>query len=65
MAHINNQRSKDEDYANSHFIVMGTKKGIIKTSLEQYQGRELMELTFIIKEGDQLLEFETQLEISN
>ena len=37
MAYINTKDLKDEDYVNSHFIVMCTKKGIIKkTSLEQY-----------------------------
>ena len=30
MAYINTKDLKDQDYINSHFIVMCTKKGIIK-----------------------------------
>ena len=58
MAYINTKDLKDEDYVNSHFIVMCTKKGIIKkTSLEQYSRPRTNGINAItIKEGDQLLE---------
>ena len=58
MAYINTKDLKDEDYVNSHFIVMCTKKGVIKkTSLEQYSRPRTNGINAItIKEGDQLLE---------
>ncbi len=58
MAYINTKDLKDEDYVNSHFIVMCTKKGVIKkTSLEQYSRPRTNGINAItIKDGDQLLE---------
>ncbi len=58
MAYINTKDLKDEDYINSHYIVMCTKKGVIKkTSLEQYSRPRTNGINAItIREGDQLLE---------
>ena len=58
MAYINTKDLKDEDYINSHYIVMCTKKGVIKkTSLEQYSRPRNNGINAItIREGDQLLE---------
>ena len=58
MAYINTKDLKDEDYVNSHFIVMCTKQGVIKkTSLEQYSRPRTNGINAItIREGDQLLE---------
>ncbi len=58
MAYINTKDLKDQDYINSHFIVMCTKKGIIKkTSLEAYSRPRTNGINAItIKEGDELLE---------
>ena len=58
MAYINTKDLKDEDHVNSHFIVMCTKKGVIKkTSLEQYSRPRTNGINAItIKDGDQLLE---------
>ena len=58
MAYINTKDLKDEDYINSHYIVMCTKKGVIKkTSLEQYSRPRSNGINAItIREGDQLLE---------
>ena len=49
---------KDEEYINSHYIIMATKKGQVKkTSLEQYSRPRLNGINAItIKEGDELLE---------
>ena len=49
---------KDEDYINSHYIIMATKKGQVKkTSLEQYSRPRTNGINAItIKEGDELLE---------
>ena len=57
MAYINTKDLKDEEYINSHFIVMCTKKGVIKkTSLEQYSRPRTNGINAItIREGDQLL----------
>ena len=58
MAYINTKDLKDEVYINSHYIVMCTKKGVIKkTSLEQYSRPRTNGINAItIREGDQLLE---------
>ena len=58
MAYINTKDLKDENYINSHYIVMCTKKGVIKkTSLEQYSRPRTNGINAItIREGDQLLE---------
>ncbi len=49
---------KDEDYINSHYIIMATKKGKVKkTPLEQYSRPRANGINAItIKEGDELLE---------
>ncbi len=49
---------KDEAYINSHFVIMATKKGVVKkTSLEQYSRPRTNGINAItIKEGDELLE---------
>ncbi len=58
MAYINTKDLKDEEYVNSHYIVMCTKKGVIKkTSLEQYSRPRTNGINAItVREGDQLLE---------
>ena len=58
MAYISTKDLKDEEYINSHFIVMCTKKGVIKkTSLEAYSRPRTNGINAItIREGDQLLE---------
>ena len=58
MAYINTKDLKDEDYINSHFIMMCTKKGVVKkTSLEAYSRPRTNGINAItIREGDQLLE---------
>ena len=58
MAYVNTKDLKDEEYINSHYIVMCTKKGVIKkTSLEQYSRPRTNGINAItIREGDQLLE---------
>ena len=58
MAYINTKDLKDEEYINSHYIVMCTKKGVIKkTSLEQYSRPRTNGINaIIIRDGDQLLE---------
>ena len=49
---------KDEDYVNSHYIIMATKEGQVKkTSLEQYSRPRTNGINAItIKDGDELLE---------
>lgn len=49
---------KDEDYVNSHYIIMATKKGQVKkTSLEKYSRPRANGINAItIKEDDELLE---------
>ncbi len=49
---------KNEDYINSHYIIMATKRGQVKkTLLEQYSRPRTNGITAItIKEGDELLE---------
>lgn len=57
-AYINVKDLKDEDYVNSNFIVMCTKKGVIKkTSLEAYSRPRTNGINAInINEGDELIE---------
>ncbi|WP_339610979.1 DNA gyrase subunit A [uncultured Planktosalinus sp.] len=52
------QDLKDEDYINSHFVIMATKKGQVKkTALEQYSRPRTNGINAItIKEDDELLE---------
>jgi len=58
MAYINTKDLKDQEYINSHYIVMCTKKGVIKkTTLEAYSRPRTNGINAItIREGDQLLE---------
>ena len=58
MAFICTQDLKDEEYINSHFVIMATKKGQVKkTSLEQYSRPRSNGINAItIKDGDVLLE---------
>ncbi|MEC8090519.1 MAG: DNA gyrase subunit A [Bacteroidota bacterium] len=58
MAFICTQDLKDEEYINSHYVIMTTKKGQVKkTSLEQYSRPRSNGINAItIKEGDVLLE---------
>jgi DNA gyrase subunit A len=57
-AFINTQDLKDEDYINSHYVIMATKKGQVKkTLLEQYSRPRANGINAItIKEDDELLE---------
>ena len=57
-AFICTQDLKDEDYINSHFVIMATKKGQVKkTPLEQYSRPRTNGINAItIREGDELLE---------
>ena len=57
-AFICTQDLKDEEYVNSHFVIMATKKGTVKkTSLEQYSRPRQNGINAItIKDGDELLE---------
>lgn len=57
-AFICTQDLKDEEYVNSHFVIMATKKGIVKkTSLEQYSRPRQNGINAIgIREDDELLE---------
>ncbi|MDC6366987.1 MULTISPECIES: DNA gyrase subunit A [Flavobacteriaceae] len=57
-AFICTQDLKDEDYVNSHCVIMATKKGTVKkTSLEQYSRPRQNGINAItIKDGDELLE---------
>ena len=56
-AFICTQDLKDEEYVNSHYVLMATKKGQVKkTSLEQYSRPRANGINAItIKEGDELL----------
>mgnify|MGYP000418620991 CR=1 FL=1 len=58
MAYIATQDLRDEDYINNNYIVMCTKKGIVKkTSLEAYSRPRTNGINAItIREDDQLLE---------
>ncbi|PIF00587.1 MAG: DNA gyrase subunit A [Maribacter sp.] len=57
-AFICTQDLKDEEYVNSHYVIMATKKGTVKkTSLEQYSRPRQNGINAIgIKEDDELLE---------
>lgn len=57
-AFICTQDLKDEEYVNSHYVIMATKKGTVKkTSLEQYSRPRLNGINAIgIREDDELLE---------
>jgi len=57
-AYINVKNLKDEDYINSNYIILATKRGTIKkTSLEAYSRPRLNGINAItINEADQLLE---------
>lgn len=57
-AFINVKNLKDEDYINNNYIILATKKGIIKkTSLEAYSRPRQNGINAItIKEGDELLQ---------
>ncbi len=58
LAYINVEDLNDEEFLNSHYIMMCTKNGVIKkTSLEQYSRPRSNGIIAIgIREGDQLLE---------
>ncbi len=58
MAFINTKDLKDEEYVSNHFVVMCTKKGIIKkTSLESYSRPRQNGINAItVRDEDQLLE---------
>jgi DNA gyrase subunit A len=58
MAFICTQDLKDEDYINSHYVIMATKKGQVKkTALEQYSRPRSNGINAItIKDDDELLE---------
>ncbi len=58
MAFICTQDLKDEDYINTHYVIMATKKGQVKkTSLEQYSRPRTNGINAItIKDDDVLLE---------
>ncbi|CAI8167163.1 MAG: DNA gyrase subunit A [Bacteroidota bacterium] len=57
-AFICTQNLKDEDYINSRYVVMATKKGQVKkTSLEQYSRPRTNGINAItVRDGDELLE---------
>lgn len=57
-AFICTQDLKDEEYVNNHYVIMATKKGVVKkTSLEQYSRPRQNGINAIgIREGDELLE---------
>ncbi len=58
LAYINVKRLDDEEYINNNFIILCTKKGIIKkTSLEAYsRPRQNGVNAITVRDGDQLLE---------
>jgi len=57
-AFICTQDLKDEEYINGHYVIMATKKGVVKkTSLEQYSRPRQNGINAItIRDGDELLE---------
>ncbi len=57
-AFICTQDLKDEEYVNSHYVIMATKKGIVKkTSLEQYSRPRTNGINAItVRDEDELLE---------
>lgn len=58
MAYMNTKSLKDEEYINNHYVILCTKKGIIKkTTLEAYSRPRANGINAItIREDDQLLE---------
>jgi len=58
MAFICTQDLKDQEYINSHYVIMATKKGQVKkTSLEQYSRPRTNGINAItVRENDELLE---------
>lgn len=56
--YLNVRNLKDEDYVNNNYIVLGTRKGIIKkTSLEAYsRPRTNGVIAITVREGDELLD---------
>jgi len=58
MAFINVENLKEDEYINNHFVVLITKKGIIKkTTLEAYSRPRVNGINAVtVREGDQLLE---------
>ncbi|TVQ78737.1 MAG: DNA gyrase subunit A [Flavobacteriales bacterium] len=58
MAFINVDNLKEDEYINNHFVVLITKKGIIKkTTLEAYSRPRVNGINAVtVREGDQLLE---------
>ena len=56
--YLNVRNLKDEEYVNNNYIVLGTKKGIIKkTSLEAYsRPRANGVIAITVREGDELLD---------
>ena len=56
--YLNVKNLKDEDYVNNNYIVLGTRKGIIKkTSLEAYsRPRTNGVIAITVRDGDELLE---------
>ncbi len=56
--YLNVRNLKDEDYVNNNYIVLGTKKGIIKkTSLEAYsRPRANGVIAITVRDGDELLD---------
>ena len=56
--YLNVRNLKDEDYVNNNFIVLGTKRGIIKkTSLEAYsRPRANGVIAITVRDGDELLD---------
>jgi len=57
-AFINTQDLKDEEYINSHYVIMATRQGQVKkTALEQYSRPRANGINAItVKDGDELLE---------
>ena len=57
-AFICTQDLKDEEYVNSHYVIMATKKGTVKkTSLEQYsRPRQNGIIAISVREGDELID---------
>ncbi|MBP9986448.1 MAG: DNA gyrase subunit A [Bacteroidales bacterium] len=57
-AYINVRDLSDEEYVNSHYVVMCTKKGVLKkTSLEQYsRPRTNGVIAITVREDDELIE---------
>jgi len=55
---LNTKNLKDKDYVNSHYVIMATKKGVVKkTPLEQYSRPRQSGINAItIREGDELLD---------